>query len=503
MKRKAKIFTLAMSALMGLSVFAGCDGGFGGGGGGGGGLANTDPFVDDYDPNASYEIDFLGWGDAKEQAIYKRIINDFMTAHPNIKVNYDACSAGEYLTKLTGEIRDLPDVFYLPDTEFYQWVDGGHLLNVLGENGEGVDTEALENVWDNAVNEYYYNPATKMLGKSEGAGMYALPKDQGPFTLAYNIDLVNEQIAKNNLQDDAEVAALFSGTPVTWDVFRSAMKKLLVGAGENVYGIPYYELEHAVYSNNAEFFDEGARTSQLTSTATVDAVQFIGDLCTDGITPKDGLAGNGDGADNAFYQRRALMTFVGPWDFATIWEMDHFNVDLLAVPYGPGPDREYNTADDGKSTAFIGSMGYCVAQKTKERGTSGASLMLAEYLCFDEGAQRKFYSFGQCVPNLKDMAYEEYIPDSLGIMADEGHTAPESRDIFIDIVDGFKDENDKIGGKPRVLYYTYLTAWRINLEDAINQSGLYTGAVTAREVLEGFNDSFQASLDEMIEYLEE
>ncbi len=487
MKTGTKIAGISLSLMLGMAAFAGC--------GGGRGSASVEPFVNDYDPNREYNIDFLGWGDAKEQEIYKRIINDFMAIHPNIHVSYDASSAGEYLTKLTGEIADLPDVFYLPDTEFLQWVDGGHLLNLIGENG--VDEEKLKNVWDNAVNEYFYNPETFQLGRSEGAGMFALPKDQGPFTLAYNIDLVNQRIAANRLEDDEEVKALFSHQPVTWTVFRSAMKKLLQGAPSNMYGVPYYELEHAVYSNNAEFFNEDATVSRLTSPAMVDAVQFIGDLCTDGITPKTGLAMNGDGADNMFFQGNALMTFVGPWDFATIWDLDNFHCDLLPVPYGPGPDRQYNTADDGKSTAFIGSMGYCVAYKTKERGTSGASLMLAEYLCMNENAQRKFYSFGQCVPNLKDMAYNEYVPDSLGILADEGHTDPAHRDIFIEIVDGFKDENDKIGGKPRILYQTYFSTWRTNLEDAINQSKLYTGEQTAQQVLAAHEPSFQASLDEM------
>lgn len=487
MKKITKIAGVSLSFLMGVSMFAGC---------GGRGSASVEPFVNDYDPSRDYNISFLGWGDAKEQEIYRRIINDFMAEHPNIHVSYDASSAGEYLTKLTGEIADLPDVFYLPDTEFLQWVDGGHLLNLLGENGDGVDQEGLKNVWDNAVNEYYYNPETFALGKSEGAGMFALPKDQGPFTLAYNIDLVNQRIAANHLENDEEVKALLSHEPVTWTVFRSAMKKLLAGSN-NLYGIPYYELEHAVYSNNAEFFDEEVKTSRLTSTAFVDAVQFIGDLCTDGITPNTGLAGNGDGADMAFYNGTALMTFVGHWDFATIWDLNNFHCDLLPVPYGPGPDRAYGTADDGKSTAFIGSMGYCVAYKTKERGTSGASLMLAEYLCMNEGAQRKFYSFGQCVPNLKDMAYNEYVPDSLGVLADEGHNDPAHRNIFIEIVDGFKDANDKIGGKPRVLYQTYFSTWRTNLEDTINQSGLYTGAQTAQQVLSAHEASFQASLDEM------
>ena len=99
-------------------------------------------------------------------------------------------------------------MFYLPDTEFLQWVDGGHLLNLIGENG--VDEEKLKNVWDNAVNEYFYNPETFQLGRSEGAGMFALPKDQGPFTLAYNIDLVNQRIAANRLEDDEEVKALIA-----------------------------------------------------------------------------------------------------------------------------------------------------------------------------------------------------------------------------------------------------------------------------------------------------
>ena len=60
--------------MLGATALAGC--------GGTGGSANVDPFVDDYDPNKEYNIEFLGWGDAKEQAIYQRIINDF-TGRPS------------------------------------------------------------------------------------------------------------------------------------------------------------------------------------------------------------------------------------------------------------------------------------------------------------------------------------------------------------------------------------------------------------------------------------
>ena len=145
---------------------------------------------------------------------------------------------------------------------------------------------------------------------------------------------------------------------------------------------------------------------------------------------------------------------------------------------------------------FIGSMGYCIPTQTKNRGTSGAALRLAKYLTFNEDAQRTFYSKGQCVPNLKSMA-DEYINDTEDVLTSEGHTDPEHRNIFIDIVDGFSDENDKIGGKTRALYYTYNSNWRTNLEAVINNSGLWKGSVTAKSVLDGYDSTFQKELDAM------
>ena len=68
-------------------------------------------------------------------------------------------------------------------------------------------------------------------------------------------------------------------------------------------------------------------------------------------------------------------------------------------------------------------------------------------------------------------------------------------------MDGFKNAEDRIAGKTRILYYTYNSDWRGNLEDTINLSGLYTGAKTAQQVLEGYNATFQSELDLMNELL--
>ena len=487
MKKAVAALSVGLCVILGLSVIAGCSNNRG--------TADTEPFVDDYIEGKEYNLSFFGWGDDKEQNIYRELINDFTYLYPNIHVDYSATAAGEYNIALTGKLKNLPDVFYLADTEFLQWADSGRLLNLIDAEKK-IEAE-LADVWDNGVNEYYYNPTTYRLGKSEGAGLYALPKDQGPYTLGYNKNLVNERISANRLENDEEVKSLFSGTPVSWEVFISAMKKLLQGTAKDVYGLPYYELEAAVYSNNTDFFDAGAEHSNLTSNAMAGAVDFIGELAREGITPDTGLQGIGEGADAKFYDKKSLMTFVGPWDFATIWTNETMEVDILPVPYGPGEDGEYNTADDGKSTTFIGSMGYCIPTQAKERGTAGAALRLAKFLCCDENAQRKFYALGQCVPNLKSMA-DEYINDTEEVFATDGHTEPEHRNIFIDIVNGFVDGNDKIGGKTRTLYYTYNTTWRGNLEDAINRSGIYTDAsVKAISILEGYNATFQYELDDM------
>ncbi len=485
MKKTKKLLVTLMSFVLLLATalnVVGCSGG------GGGGMQD---YVDDFDPNKQYNITFFGWGDAKEQNIYQRVIRDFMTDYPNVTVRYEATSAGSYLTALSNRINDLPDVFYMPDTEYLQYVASGRLLNL----NNGVTETELSTVWDTAVNEYYYNPTTYQLGKSEGAGLFALPKDLGPYTLGYNKKLVQQRITANNLENDPDVQAVFSGDVYTWDNFVSAMKKLLAGTTD-LLGVPYYELEHAVYSNNAQFFNEDATQSMITSDAFVDSLEFIATLAQEDIIPETGVTGVGSAAYESFYSGKSLMTFVGPWDFATIWSMNDFEVDIIPCPYGPGADGQYNTADDGKSTAFIGSMGYCIANKTLDRGTAGASLRLAKYLCMDETAQRRFYSLGQCIPNLKDMAYDEYVPNSLGVFEGK-QLMPENRQLFVDIAEGFKDSNDKIGGKTRILYHTFYSDWRQAMEDELLKKGVWAGTNDMRQILEGYNDTFQAQLNTM------
>lgn len=81
-------------------------------------------------------------------------------------------------------------------------------------------------LWPQAVDEYYFNPDTRTLGKSEGASLYGLPKDLGPFTLVYNKTLLDQQIKKYNLNSEEIYAKLSPTEPMTWSEFRALLKQI-------------------------------------------------------------------------------------------------------------------------------------------------------------------------------------------------------------------------------------------------------------------------------------
>lgn len=123
-------------------------------------------------------ITFWGWGDLAEQENYQTLVNQFMAeeGNENITVSYRGISSANYMTTLRASARNLPTLFYMPDYDFLEWVSAGSLKDISAY----VTEDELSELWPQAVDEYYYNPDTAALGKSEGAALYGLPKDLGP-----------------------------------------------------------------------------------------------------------------------------------------------------------------------------------------------------------------------------------------------------------------------------------------------------------------------------------
>lgn len=482
---KKRFFVLAVAGLMGLCCLTACGDGNGDG-------PEIDP---DGDITEEVSISFWGWGDLAEQENFQTLVNQFMAepGNENINVDYTGRTSANHMNALNTS-RNLPDLFMLPDYDFYQWAVDGKLKDITPY----VTDEELSVIWPNAVEEYYYNADTKLLGKSEGAKLYGLPKDLGPFTFVYNATLLETAATAAGL-DMATVRSTYLNPkkPMTFEQFRTLLKKLQPQLAKGKYALTHYELDALIYSNNANYFNDDASVQHITDKQFTDALQFAANLGIPAANGGDGVMTPESEADidgfDRFINGNAIFSFMGPWDSAQFWKYNiPFTSEILPVPYGPGADGEYGTADDGRSTAWVGSMGYCISKKSSNAKTA-AAIRLAKYLCMNENAQRKLYELGQQVPNIVEMAKDEYINDTKGLIAGKD---PDDRSVWLDTIDGFS-ETDKVGGKVRARYYTYSNSWYDDLTAYFSDQGLWSGNKTAVAICSAYEKQFQKVLDDI------
>lgn len=420
----------------------------------------------------SANISFFGWGSAEEQENFQALINQFMEENEDINVVYSAVPSEQYMRTLKNKINSLPDVFYIPDTDFIQFADANRLLNL----DDYIEQEELEDLWEKARVHYLYNRETYQL---QQGSLYALPKDLGPFAMVMNVDLFNQIINDKGL--DIELPN--PDIPMTWDEFVT-LNKSLSGTynGKRVYGVTHYELAAAVYSNNANFISEDGKTQKITDSNFKQAVQFIADLDLVHKVMPDVHSQASINGFQRFLNSGAIFSFMGPWDLKGFWNNLNFEFDLIPLPVGP--------AEGAKSTAWIGSMGIAVSAKSKEKE---AAVKLAKFLTISQESQREFYKLGQSIPNLKTIAYEEFL-ENVGFEGKKLY--PKNKKMFVSIVEG----NEYVTGKSRITYYTYENIWYEDFMDVLLV--VYNGSKTAAKVMDDYAATMQSLLDESNSYIE-
>lgn len=416
-------------------------------------------------------ISFFGWGSAEEQSNFQALVDQFMMDNPDIKVAYTASASDSYMTTLKNKGNQLPDVFYMPDYEFMQYADSGKLLAL----DSYVTEQEISSMWDLSTRMYRYDRDTFKLGTGS---LYGLPKDLGPYAICYNKDLLKSIIKDKNL----DISLPDPNVPMTWDQF---IKYLQAITGEynnkNIYGIGYYELMAAVYSNNADFFSSDGKKETISDKNFVDAVQFIADLSTKYRVAPSADEQSSQNSFQRFLNQGCVFTFMGPWDCKQFWNDLTFEFDLMPTPVGP--------AEGAKSTSWVGSVAYAVSAKSTKKE---AAVRLAKYLACSEKSNIMNYQLGQAIPSIREYAENQYING-------EGLTGrqlmPENRKLFVDIVRG----NEYIQGKNRVKYFVYDNTFIEDLEDNLNT--VFQGSQTADEFIKSYANKYQKGLDESNNYL--
>lgn len=439
----AKRMMALLLALVMVMGFAACGGGEGGGEGGGNGKTTV--------------ITFAGWGSLAEKKIFTSMIDQFEKTHPGVKVNYQHIpgSQEDYLVKLISLLaaNKMPDVFYIHSDEFYSWVDAGRLEN-LTPYMEASQVAANTQVWEKSLNIFRYDTATQQMGTGD---LYGLPKDLGPWAMVYNKTLFEAKgVALPNPKE-----------PMTWSEFIDVCKQLTDGEGINkVFGTANYTLESAVWSNGADYLSEDHKTVTVDTPEFAEAMQWVADLAlVHGVSPtpeEDSASG--------WFQRwvngKVGMAWMGPWDQATFWDSCSFEWDIMPTPVS---DKT------GKGVSWLASAALCVSNTSKEKQLA---YELAEFLSMDKDAQTYNYEAGQAVPNIIDMAKNDYMAMD---------KAPANKQVFIDIIENAEK------GQFKPTYFTKNTTWFSYFMS--ESSKVWTGEITAAEYVKQVQPEMQKRLD--------
>lgn len=452
---------------------------------------NIDPKLFELDENKEYNIEFMMWGANNEINNYSALIDDFMDEYENITVSITTQDSTQFMSTLTGRLSGtMPDVFYLPEYEFRTWVDSGRLLSI----SNGMSEQDYEGIWNQAIDWYSYNRKTKQLGKSEGSNLYCLPKDIGPWTLMYNVDMIQEMVANNKLTLDEANRLKDTLHPLSWEEFTNICVKIqnyfnVEKGNDKFYALPYYELESALWSNNADYFDENAMHSTITTKEFKETIEWLYDLMnTYHVIPRS----TGDSAQNMFLAKNSVFCWVGPY-LTPMYHQEKMNYQLIPVPYNKANEK-------AKSTTWIGTLGLAISKTCKE---PAAALALLKYLTINHEAQTDLVRRGQLMPNNKTMALS--VTEFLAQQNELTSIWPESRSVYCDIVDGFSNETsnvlqngnemDIVGGRVRPHYYTFENSWLGAIQTEIAEMyGLKDKQDIAKK-LDDFDKIMQGYLD--------
>ena len=403
-------------------------------------------------------ITFAGWGSLAEKKVFTEMIAQFSETHKDIKINYQHLpgTQEDYMVKLTSNLaaNQMPDVFYIHSDDFYAWVSADRLLNM--DENLGKSTEYSEGkIWRKSIDIFKYDTQTKAIGST--GSLYGLPKDLGPWAMVYNKTLFKEKGVP--LPDPS--------TPMSWDKFVETAKKLTSGTGvAKVFGTANYTLESAVWSNGGDFLSADRTKVTVDTPEFTQAMQWVADLSLKhGISPKPE-----EDSASGWFQRWANgkvgMAWMGPWDQATFWDTAKFEWDLMPTP---------TSSSTGKGISWLASAALCVSPDSKN---TDAAYQLAEFLSMNKEAQTTNYKNGQAVPNIIDMAKNEYL---------QMDKVPENKQIFIDII-----ENPE-KGQFKPTYYTRDNTWMTYFYS--ESSKVWTGSMTAADFCKQVQPDLQKRLD--------
>ena len=276
---------------------------------------------------------------------YQKIVDDFMAANPDIKINIESFPYDEYETKV--------------QTALMSDEGGADIYELWG--GWGVDfapSGALAQLTDEMEQEVRNESYPSTYGALESEGhLYGIPME-------FNIECGGLLVNKNLLK------AAGLEVPTTWEGLEDAAEKLVQKDGNEmaVKGFDFVNWDGVMYLYTSMILSQGAQymnedgTFNFTSEAAKDAWEELADMVTDDQLTT--LSGLDDGSDIEGYQElyagQAAMVPRGPWCIAE-------GINDFELEYGK--DFSYEAMPFyGSQQKFAAETGWSMGMSSKLEG---------------------------------------------------------------------------------------------------------------------------------------
>jgi len=312
-----------------------------------------------------------------EDALVRQNLNNFMKAHPNIKVNWAPIS-GDYEVKMRSNIASntVPDVFYLSPDMSSSYISAGKLLDLTPYMNQ-----------NNVAADSYYSALMSPFSCTKG-DVYGLPKDWNSLGVFYNKQMFQ---AAGLSTPDANW---------TWSDLQTDAKKLTKNAGapNSVYGISLSADASRwgafLLANGGSVLNKDGTQATFTDQAAIKSLQYYDSFIqnkTGALPTAVGAPWNGD----AFGKQRAAMAIEGGW------LIPYMSQTYPGVQYGIAP---LPVAPNGKRANLIFTNAWAAYANTKH---PEAAWELIQYMT-GSTVQENQLNAGFALPTIKTLANAPY-----------------------------------------------------------------------------------------------
>jgi multiple sugar transport system substrate-binding protein len=323
---------------------------------------------------APTQITYMMWGAPEELDVWKKVVADFETANPGIKVNVEVSDWDSYWTKLNTLMSagTPPDVFAMDAPLYLDWQSRDVLLNLKPY------IDKTPGMLDN------FYPQTLTAYKLQDDSYYGLPRDFQTIVMFYNKEMFDA--AKEP----------YPSASWTMDDLRATAKRLTKdtnGDGKtDQYGFApdLWDMElfwsEAIWAYGGNIISDDHAKTLIGDPAARKAWEFIDSMVKDGSIPKPSTAGEYGG--DLFQSKVAAMTPIGHWAVPGYVQS---GIKMGVAPMPKGPSGQFTS---------VNSAGFVVAKASTNPDAAWKFIQFAT----SEPAQKRLAELGFAIPVLKTVA---------------------------------------------------------------------------------------------------